>query len=64
MRKIHCQTCKLHTPCWVVFTDLRICDSCRLAVIEYMRATGFSLARPHVFLDEFTGVQTREKESS
>ena len=62
MRKIVCQCCKSRygdTAIWVVFDHTLICESCRLAAIEYLREViGLSLARHHPFLDELVGVES------
>lgn len=64
MRKIVCGACKNRygdSGTWIVFKSAIICESCRLTAIEWMRAMGFSLARPHPFLDELTQTeQTKE----
>lgn len=64
MRKIACQCCKprkdgkiLEGASWVIFGGVLICESCRLAAIEYLReGVGLSLAKAHPFLDELSGV--------
>lgn len=62
MRKITCQCCDFRyskTPAWMVWDNLIICDSCRLAVIQYWtQVLGFSFA-PHPFFDEFVEVESR-----
>ena len=46
---------------WFVFKGLRICEGCRLAVIDYwMNVLGFNLSK-HPFLDEFMGVESSTK---
>lgn len=67
MRKIPCQSCRnkhfgvnnYGSPGqWLVFDTVVICDTCRLAVIQYWTdVLGFNLAS-HVFLDEFMGMES------
>lgn len=66
MRKIVCQCCKprrdkrvLEGAIWIVFNGTFICESCRLAAIEYLREiVGLNLASVHPFLDELTAVDS------
>lgn len=66
MRKIACQCCKprkdkrvIEGAIWLVFDRTFICESCRLAAIEYLRdGVGLTLAKSHPFLDELTRVDS------
>lgn len=65
MRKIVCQCCENRygdSASWLIFKNTFICESCRLAAIEYLRdVCDLSLAKPHVFLDELTTVESNKK---
>lgn len=63
MRKIVCQSCDNRfgdNAHWVAFNEVYICESCRLAAVEYLRIVcGLSLAKSHPFLDELSGITKR-----
>lgn len=62
MRKIPCDTCRSPlSASWIIFDSLMICETCRLYVIGWMRAQGFSLAHAHPFTDEFMTVEQPRK---
>lgn len=68
MRKIPCQSCRgrpkmtRESANWIVFDRVLICDTCRLAVIQYWTdVLGFSLAA-HPFLDEFIDMNPEPRE--
>jgi hypothetical protein len=57
MRKVTCQSCKSRygdTGIWIVFGSVIICESCRLAVIDYFKDQ-FDLGHP--FVQEFLTIQ-------
>lgn len=59
MRKIVCQCCEVEGARWVLWDSTLVCETCRLAAIDYLRnVVGLSLARPHVFLDELSQVDS------
>lgn len=68
MRKIACQCCKprwdgriIEGASWIIFDRVFICETCRLAAIEYWRnVLGFSLAHHHPFIDELIAVESEK----
>lgn len=56
MKKINCEFCKTKqsNATWYVFGSMMICETCRLAVVNYQHdLLGFA---PHIFFDEFRQV--------
>ena len=64
MRKIVCDACKNRYgdyAIWVVHKNVLLCESCRLAAIEYWREDlGFGFFS-HVWIDMFMGVEPKSK---
>lgn len=44
----------------MVFDSIQLCETCRLGVVDRMRAWGFLLSQSHIFLDEFSTVKDSE----
>jgi hypothetical protein len=63
MKKIVCECCKNKragdSAIWVIYGSVMICESCRLAAIEWMLAWGFTFAHP--FIREISTVESKTK---
>jgi len=59
MRKVVCESCKNRqgdVGIWVIYNSVVICETCRLAAIEWMMNHGFGFNHP--FIREISTVES------